>query len=191
MEKKEALQIFEKTGALQQGHFLLSSGLHSSQYFQCALVLQYPEYLEQFCYPIYEFYREEEPIDVVIAPAVGGIVVAQELARQFGARAIYAEREGGKMALRRGFTIDQREKVLVCEDVITSGGSVQEVIDLVEAAEGYPIGVGVIVDRSGGQVKFDIPLFSTFQVKAITYKPERCPLCKQGKKLVKPGSRNL
>ena len=189
MDKKEILRIFDETGALQNGHFLLTSGLHSTQYFQCALVLQYPEYLEALCRDIIDFYHEDEDISVVIAPAIGGIVVAQELARQLGARAIYAEREDGKMRLRRGFYIDENEKVLVCEDVITTGASVQELIDIVEAAHGYPIGVGAIVDRSGGKAQFDIPLFSTVQVKAVTYKPETCPLCRQNRPLTKPGSR--
>ncbi len=189
MDKKEALRIFEVTGALQNGHFVLTSGLHSGQYFQCALVLQYPHYLEQFCREIVEFYHDEEDVDVVIAPAIGGIVVAQELARQIGARAIYTEREEGKMTLRRGFSIAPSEKVLICEDVITTGGSVQEVLELVEKIGAYPAGIGAIVDRSGGTAKFDVPLFSVVQVKAVTYKPERCPLCRQNMPLTKPGSR--
>ncbi len=190
MEKKEALRIFEVTGALQDGHFLLSSGLHSPQYFQCALALQYPDYREQFAREIAEFFSElEERIDVVISPAIGGIVVGQEVGRLLGTRSIFAEREDGKMTLRRGFVIKPRENVLVCEDVITTGGSVQEVINLVEAAGAYPIGVGAIIDRSGGKVTFDVPLFSCVQIKALTYKPERCPLCQQKIPLTKPGSR--
>ena len=190
MDKKEALRIFEITGALQDGHYLLSSGLHSGQYFQCALALQYPEYREAFCREIAEFFQElEDRIDTVMAPAIGGIMVAQEVGRLLGVRSIFAERENGKMTLRRGFVIQPRENVLVCEDVITTGGSVQEVIDLVEAAGAYPIGVGAIIDRSGGKVQFDIPFYSTVQLKAVTYKPERCPLCQQNIPLMKPGSR--
>ncbi|MEJ2637277.1 MAG: orotate phosphoribosyltransferase [Calditrichia bacterium] len=189
MERKEALRIFEETGALQNGHFLLTSGLHSPQYFQCAMVMQYPRYLEEFCREIVDFFQEEEDIDVVIAPAVGGIVVAQEIGRLLGTRSVFAERENGKMKLRRGFVIAPREKVLICEDVITTGGSVQEVIDLVEDAGGFPVGVGVIVDRSDGKVKFDIPMFASVQVKAITYEADKCPLCSQNIPLVKPGSR--
>lgn len=189
MDKKEAFRIFEQTGALQVGHFQLSSGLHSPQYFQCALVLQYPEYLERFCSEIVDFYQEEEDLQVVIAPAVGGIVVAQEVGRQLGIRSIFAERENGKMTLRRGFRIEPHEKVLICEDVITTGNTVQEVINLVEKAGGYPIGVGVLVDRSNGKAQFDVPLFSTVQLRAVTYKPDRCPLCSQKIPLQKPGSR--
>ena len=184
MEKKEALRIFEITGALQKGHFRLSSGLHSPQYFQCALVLQYPDYLENFCWEIQDYFRElEDRIDVVISPAIGGIVVGQEVVRS-----IFAERVNDRMTLRRGFTIEPKENVLICEDVITTGGSVQQIIDLVEAAGAYPIGVGAVVDRSDGKVSFDVPLYSTVQVKSITYPPERCPLCGQHIPLVTPGS---
>lgn len=190
MEKNEALQIFEETGALQNGHFLLTSGLHSPQYFQCAMVLQYPAYLQKFCYDIYEFYKEEEP-EVIIAPAVGGIVVAQELARQFNARAIFTERIEGKMTLRRGFAIEPRERVLICEDVITTGGSVREVLDLAEKANAYPVGIGVIVDRSDGKEIFEMPFFAAVQTRVVTYKPEKCPLCRQHLPLTKPGSRHL
>ncbi len=190
MEKKEAMRIFEETGALQQGHFLLSSGLHSSQYFQCALVLQYPEYLEKFALEIVDFFREED-IDVVIAPAIGGIVIAQEVGRLLGVRSIFAERENGKLVLRRGFYIEPREKVLVCEDVVTTGGSVQEVLDIVEQHQGYPVGVGVVVDRSGGKVDFDLPFFPVVSLKAQTYKPENCPLCREKIPLIKPGSRSV
>lgn len=189
MDRKEALRIFEETGALQTGHFLLTSGLHSPQYFQCALVMQYPNYLEKFCLDISEFYYDEEDIELVIAPAIGGIVVAQELARQFSCRFIYTEREGGKMVLRRGFHIEPHKKVLIAEDVITTGGSVNEVLKIVEEAKGYAIGVGAIVDRHDGAVKFEIPLFASVQVRAVTYTPERCPLCSQNIPLVKPGSR--
>jgi orotate phosphoribosyltransferase len=191
MEKKEAIRIFETTGALQNGHFLLTSGLHSPQYFQCALVLQYPHYLEQFCYDIFDFYHDENDIDVIVAPAVGGIVVANTLARMFKSRAIFTEREQGKMLFRRGFKIESHEKVLLCEDVITTGGSVQEVLDLVENIGAYPVGIGAILDRSGGSCSFEIPFFATVQTKTVTYKPDKCPLCRQKIPLIKPGSRDL
>ncbi|MCK4892643.1 MAG: orotate phosphoribosyltransferase [Calditrichia bacterium] len=191
MERKEIFRIFEDTGALQTGHFLLTSGLHSPQYFQCALVLQHQNFLEKLCLDIVEYYYEEEDIDVVIAPAIGGITVGQELARQLNVRFIFTERENGKMVLRRGFRLDQHKKVLIAEDVITTGGSVKEIIDIVESVRGYPIGIGAIVDRSEGVVKFDMPLFSTIQVKAVTYEPERCPLCNQKIPLIKPGSRGI
>lgn len=189
MDRKEAFRIFEETGALQNGHFLLSSGLHSPQYFQCALVLQFPHFLEKFCSEIREYFYEEEDIQLVIAPAIGGIMVAQELARQLGIRFIFAERENDKMTLRRGFHIEPHEKILIVEDVITTGSSVQEVIDIVEKAKGYAVGVGAIVDRSEGQIDFGMPLFATVQVKAVTYQPDRCPLCSQKIPLIKPGSR--
>jgi orotate phosphoribosyltransferase len=190
MDKKEALRIFEETGAMQSGHFLLSSGLHSPQYFQCALVLQHHNYLEMFCREIVEFYYEEEDIDVVISPAIGGIVVGQELARQLEVRSIFAERDNEKMALRRGFILKPHEKVLIAEDVITTGGSVKEVIQIVEDAKAYPVGVGAIVDRSDGTANFDMPLTSAVQIKAVTYEPNRCPLCMQKIPLIKPGSRS-
>ncbi len=192
MTKKEAERIFETTGALQKGHFLLSSGLHSPTYFQCALVLQYPEYLQAFCQEIVSFFtEEEETYDVVIAPAVGGIVVAYEVGRQLGVRSIFAERENGKMTLRRGFQINPGENVLVVEDVITTGESVQEVIQLVEAHGGYVAGVGAVVDRSGGKAKLGAPLFATYTTRAVTYPPDKCPLCMENIPLVKPGSRGL
>ncbi len=190
MDKKEALRIFETTGALQNGHFLLSSGLHSPTYFQCALVLQYPRYLEQFCREIVEYFTEaDERIHVVIAPAVGGIVVAQEVGRQLGVRSIYAERVKGKMTLRRGFSIDPSENVLVVEDVITTGGSVKEVIDLVEAIGAFVVGVGCVVDRSGGKADLGVPVFAVYSTKLVTYTPEKCPLCMQNIPLTRPGSR--
>ena len=161
MERKEIFRIFEDTGALQTGHFLLTSGLHSPQYFQLALVLQHQNYLEKFCSDIIEFYYEEEDIEAVIAPAIGGITVGQELSRQLNVRFIYTEREQEKMLLRRGFRVEPHKKILIAEDVITTGGSVKEVIQIVERVRGYPIGIGAIVDRSDGAVKFDMPLFST------------------------------
>lgn len=192
MDKQEILRIFDTTGALQNGHFELTSGLHSPTYFQCALALQYPQYLHSFSHEIFDFYREEEEvIDVVIAPAIGGIVVAHEVGRLFGVRSIFAERENDKMALRRGFAIEKRENVLVVEDVITTGGSVDEVIHLVEETGGFVVGVGCIVDRSNKKLKIDIPIVSVHRSRLVTYTPEKCPLCMQNKPLVKPGSRSL
>lgn len=192
MDKKEALRIFEQTGAIQNGHFELTSGLHSPTYFQCALALQYPQNLESFCKEIVEFYREEEEvIDVVVAPAIGGIVVAQEVARQFGVRSIFAERENDNMTLRRGFVVEHGENVLVVEDVITTGSSVNEVIHLAEEAGGLVVGVGCIVDRSSGKLKIDVPITSVYKSKLVTYTPDKCPLCMQKKLLYKPGSRPL
>lgn len=192
MDKQEVLRIFESTGAIQNGHFELTSGLHSPTYFQCALALQYPKYLQSFCHEIVEFYREEEEmIDVVAAPAIGGIVVAQEVGRQFGVRSIFMERGNDKLSLRRGFAIEPRENVLVVEDVITTGGSVSEVIQLAEEAGGLVVGVGCIVDRSGGKLKIDVPITSVHKAKLVSYPPEKCPLCMQNKPLLKPGSRPI
>ncbi|MFQ6093394.1 MAG: orotate phosphoribosyltransferase, partial [bacterium] len=143
MSRDEMLRIFQRTGALLSGHFLLSSGLHSPQYFQCALVLQYPEYTTRLCAELARAFGEKE-IDVVIAPAIGGVVVAQEVGRVLNKRSIFAEREEGVMSLRRGFTINPGEKVLVTEDVITTGGSVKEVIELVGKNRGEVVGLGVL-----------------------------------------------
>ncbi len=188
MTKEEILEIFEKTDALLNGHFLLTSGNHSNKYFQCAKVLQYPEYAEKLCGIISGYFKDYE-IDAVIAPAIGGIVVGQEVARQLNKKSIFAERVEGKLTLRRGFEISQGEKVLVCEDVVTTGGSVFEVIDIVKQNGGEVVGVGMIVDRSNGKVDFGVPQISTYQTEVIVYKPEDCPLCKEGIPVVKPGSR--
>ena len=187
MTKEEILSIFRRTNALLEGHFQLTSGLHSPQYFQCAKVLQYPEYVEQLCGVVAQHF-ENQRIDVVIAPALGGIVVGQEVGRQLEARTLFAERKDGAMQLRRGFEIKQGERVLVCEDVITTGGSVQEVINIVKTLGGTVVGVGAIVDRSGGTVALH-GLFATVVMDVITHKPEKCPLCLAGVPIDKPGSR--
>ncbi len=188
MTNQNILDIFLKTNALLNGHFLLTSGRHSNQYFQCAQVLQYPEYNEKICRLISEYFKEYE-IDTVISPAIGGICVGQEVARQLKRRFIFAEREDNKMTLRRGFKLSSNEKVLVCEDVITTGGSVFEVMDIVKENGAEVVGVGMIVDRSNNKVKFGVPQFSTLQLEVISYKPEECPLCKENIPVIKPGSR--
>lgn len=190
MTKEEVLTIFKQTGALLDGHFKLTSGLHSPQYFQCALVLQDPIQAQKLCWEIASQFMTEK-IDVVIAPAVGGIVVAQEVARLVSARAIFAERENEKMTLRRGFEIKSNENVLVVEDVVTTGGSIKEVIDLVQTSGADLKGVGFLVDRSQGKVDFPVRKVSVLEMEVITYDPESCPLCKQGSPAVKPGSREL
>ena len=190
MEREKALQIFRETGALLEGHFLLTSGLHSPAYFQCALVLQYPKYAELFCSEIAGHFADRD-VDVVVAPAIGGIVVSQEVARLLDVRGIWAEREDGVMTLRRGLQIQPAERVLVVEDVVTTGGSVKEVVDLVRKLGGNVVGVGAIVDRSGGKAAFDAEFFATFSMDVVTYQPEDCPLCEQGLPLVKPGSRKI
>ncbi|MDF1611377.1 orotate phosphoribosyltransferase [Stygiobacter electus] len=190
MENQNILEIFYKTNALLNGHFLLTSGRHSNQYFQCALVLQYPEYNQIICEKIANHFKDFE-IDAVIAPAIGGIVVGQEVARQLNKKFIFAEREDKNLTLRRGFKIEEGKKYLVCEDVVTTGGSVFEVIEIIKHNGGIVTGVGFIVDRSNGKVNFGVPQFSTVKLDVVSYSPEECPLCKQGIELVKPGSRKI
>jgi len=189
-DENDILEIFKKTGALLEGHFLLTSGRHSNKYFQCAKVLQYPEYTEKVCGIIADHFRDYD-IDTVISPAMGGIIVGQEAARQLNKRSIFAEREDKKLTLRRGFTIEPGEKILVCEDVVTTGGSVFEVIDIVKEQGGEVVGVGYIVDRSNGKVDFGYPQKSTMKMEVISYTPDECPLCKGNIPLVKPGSRKV
>jgi orotate phosphoribosyltransferase len=191
LKKEDIKQIFIETGALLQGHFILTSGRHSDQYMQCARVLQYPDHTEQLARIIAGQYTDDR-IEVVIAPAMGGIIVAYEVARQLGVKAVFSERQEGRMTLRRGFAIEPGQRVLVVEDVITTGGSVKEVIDLVNEAKGEVIGVGVLVDRSNGQVDFGVKTAAVLSMEIESFPPEDCPLCREGKMAaVKPGSRAL
>ena len=185
---EEIIKIFEKSGALLKGHFKLTSGLHSPTYFQCAKVLQYPEYNRFLAEKLVNYFNSQS-FDVVISPAIGGIVVGQEVGRQLGVRTIFAERQNGQMQLRRGFELKPDEKVLVCEDVVTTGGSVIEVIELVKSTSANVCGVGVIVDRSNGKVDFSVEQHALVQLKAETYDPNDCPMCKEGQPIQKPGSR--
>lgn len=188
---QQIFDIFIKTNALLHGHFLLTSGRHSNQYFQCAKVLQYPNYTSEVCSVLSEYFRNFD-IDTVIAPAMGGIIVGYEVARQLEKRSIFTERENNIMTLRRGFTLSPDEKVLVCEDVVTTGGSVFEVIDIVRNSGAKVIGVASVVDRSNGKVNFDYPFKSALQLEAVSYSPDDCPVCVEGKiPLVKPGSRKV
>ena len=190
MIETEILNIFKKSGALLTGHFLLTSGRHSDRYFQCAKVLQYPEYTEILCKMISDNFRNAA-VDTVIAPAIGGLVVGQEVARQLNKRFIFAEREDKKLSLRRGFTLDENEKVLVCEDVVTTGGSVFETIEIVKTNKAKIAGVGFIVDRSNGKVDFGFKQFSALKMEVVSYLPDECPLCREDIELVKPGSRKI
>ncbi len=190
VSKEEILNIFKETEALLDGHFRLTSGRHSSVYFQCAKVLQYPQHNEKICSIIADHFKDHQ-FDTVIAPAIGGIVVGQEVARQLNKKFIFAEREDKNLALRRGFTISEGEKFLVCEDVVTTGGSVFEVIDIVKNAGGIVAGVGFIVDRSNGKVNFGVEQKSTISLDAISFLPEECELCATGIPVVKPGSRKI
>ncbi|NWF90594.1 MAG: orotate phosphoribosyltransferase [Ignavibacteriaceae bacterium] len=188
LNEQELLTIFRKTEALLEGHFRLTSGRHSNQYFQCAKVLQYTNYNTQICETIVSHFKNI-PIDTVIAPALGGIIVGQEVARQLNKKFIFAEREQSALTLRRGFTLAANERVLVCEDVVTTGGSVFEVIEIVKSFGAIVCGVGFIVDRSNGKVNFGYPQFSALKVNAVSFLPEECELCKNGIPIIKPGSR--
>lgn len=190
LSREDILKIFEDSGALLKGHFILTSGLHSDSYFQCARVFQYPWHAEALCRDISEHFAEEQ-IDVVVSPAVGGIVFGQEIARLLRTRSIFAERVGGKMTLRRGFRINPGERVLLAEDVTTTGGSVKEVMEAVRAAGGDVVAVTAVVDRSGGRAEFGVPYFSLFQMEVRNYQPAECPLCQSGSTAVKPGSRDV
>ena len=188
LPNEQVLDIFRETRALLEGHFQLTSGLHSPNYFQCARVLQYPKYLHLFAGEIARHFEYSE-IEVVISPAIGGVVVGTEVGRMLNARTIFAERKENRMELRRGFELSPGERVLVVEDVITTGGSTREVIGLVNAARASLAGVGCIVDRSSGTVSFDAKYFSVLQMDVVTHQPADCPLCNAGGTAVKPGSR--
>jgi orotate phosphoribosyltransferase len=190
LKQEDILKIFKDTEALLEGHFILSSGLHSGSYFQCAKVFQYPWHAETLCRDIAEHFQDAG-IDVVVSPAVGGIVFGQETARLLGVRAIFAERVEGAMTLRRGFAITPGERVLLAEDVTTTGGSVKEVMQAVRNAGGEVIAVTAVVDRSGGKAEFVVPYFSLFQMEVTNYDPDDCPLCQAGSTAVKPGSRGV
>jgi orotate phosphoribosyltransferase len=186
LSKEDVFKIFKSTEALLEGHFLLTSGRHSNMYFQCAKVLQYPDHTAKICAIIAEHFKGTE-FSSVVAPAMGGMIVGYEVARQLNKRSIFTERENKEMTLRRGFSLAKGEKVLVCEDVITTGGSVKEVIDIVKKSSAEVVGVASIVDRSNGKVDFGYPLFSTLKLEVISYEANDCPLCKNGKiELVKP-----
>ena len=190
LTRENILEIFEGSGALLKGHFILTSGLHSDAYFQCALVFQYPWHAEILCRDIAEHFQDDK-IDVVVSPAVGGIVFGQEIARLLGVRSIFAERVEGKMTLRRGFRIAPGERILLAEDVTTTGGSVKEVLASVQEAGGQVVAVTSVVDRSGGKAEFGVPYFSLFQMEVHNYQPDECTLCQAGSNAVKPGSRGL
>ena len=188
MTEKEVLGIFEKYGALLNGHFKLSSGLHSEKYLQCALVLQYPDIAEELSKALAKNFSKDA-VDVVIGPALGGVTLAYEVARAMGVRGLFTERQDGKMVLRRGFSISKGEKVLVVEDVVTTGGSTKEVIDLVKSFGANVVGVGSIIDRSGIKIDFGAPFKPLAKVEVETFQEDKCPLCKRQVPITKPGSR--
>src|SRR5437867_6982274 len=188
MTEQETLALYEKTGALMRGHFRLTSGLHSEIYLQSALVLQYPEYAAALGADLAAPFKDAR-VSAVLAPAIGGILVAHEVARALGVRALFTERDNGVMSLRRGFALQAGERCLVVEDVITTGGSTREVVECVRASGGSVVGVGCLIDRSGGATLFDVKQAALATVAATTWPPESCPLCRTGGQAVKPGSR--
>lgn len=189
MTEQEIIRIFEESGALLTGHFQLRSGLHSNRFFQAALLLQYPDKAETVCAFLAQKFAASGAT-AVISPAVGGLIVGQEVARALRVRAIFADKEEGQLVLKRGFAIRPGEKVLVAEDVVTKGGRVQQTIDLVRAHGGEVVGVAVLVDRSRGEACFDVPRFeSLIKLDLPTFDPADCPMCKAGEAIDRPGSK--
>ena len=185
---EDILDLFRRVGALLEGHFRLTSGLHSPGYLQCALVLQHPREAEACGAGIADRVRGLAP-SVVLSPALGGIVIGHEVARALGVRAIFAERQDGTLSLRRGFSLDAADRVLVVEDVVTTGGSTRETIEAARAAGARVVGAAAIIDRSGGNQNLDVPFHALATVSLPTYQPDACPLCARGEPVVKPGSR--
>ncbi len=190
MQKNEVINIFKETGAFLKGHFELSSGFHSDEYVQCALVLQYPLYAEKLANELSHFFLKI-PVTCVIGPALGGVTLAYEVARSLKVRGIFAERKDGIMQLRRGFSLSDNESILVVEDVITTGGSVKEVISLLEKNNKKVVGVGSLIDRSVEKIDFGYPFHSLLRLPLRAFPPRECPLCKEGKPLSKPGSKKM
>ncbi|MDK2798612.1 MAG: orotate phosphoribosyltransferase [Clostridiales bacterium] len=188
--EKRVLEILKEAGVLLEGHFLLTSGRHSSKYLQCAKIFQHTKYSEELCKALAEKFKDEN-VDVVIGPAIGAILISYEVSRWLRVKNIFAERENGVMTLRRNFTIEKGQNVLVVEDVVTTGGSVKEVMKVVEDLGGKVIGVGAIVDRTGGKINFGTKFESVISLNVESYEPDQCLLCKQGIPVVKPGSRNI
>jgi orotate phosphoribosyltransferase len=190
---EKALEIFRRTGVTREGHFKLTSGRHSDRYMQCAQLFQYPEESERVCAEVAGAFKDKE-ITLVAGPAIGGIIMAYEVARLLKIRDIFAEREDGIMTLRRGFEAAEGERALVVEDVVTTGGSVKEVIQLLYSRKVEVIGVGSVVDRSNGTVVFEaggrkIPFYALASLNVESWEADACPLCRQGVPVVKPGSR--
>ncbi|HCC34136.1 MAG TPA: orotate phosphoribosyltransferase [Ruminococcaceae bacterium] len=189
ISRQRVLEILEQAGVLQQGHFILTSGRHSDKYLQCAKIFRNTKYSEELCGALAEQFADEN-VEVVVGPALGAIQMAYEVSRKLYCENFFAERENGAMTLRRGFSIEPGQRVLVVEDVVTTGGSVKEVLELIKNSGGDIVGVGSIVDRSGGKADFGVPYKSVISFEVATYAPEDCPLCRAGKlPAVKPGSR--
>ena len=187
MTDQEIIKTFQDAEALLEGHFVLRSGLHSNKFFQAALLFRFPDIAEKLCRELASRMKDLGAT-TVISPAVGGILVGQELARALGIQAIFADKENDQLVLKRGFSIKKGEKIIVAEDVVTKGGRVQQTIDLVKSLGGDVVAVGIVTDRSGGSVDFGVPLYSLIKLDLPTYDPAECPFCKQGIPIVKPGS---
>ena len=190
MTREAVLDLFRKSGALLEGHFRLTSGLHSPGYMQCALVLQTPASAESIGRALGDRTRALNPT-VVLSPALGGIVIGHEVGRALGVRAIFAERQDGELTLRRGFTLTDQDRILVVEDVLTTGGSTRETIDLARNAGGHVVGAASIVDRSGGSLRCDVPYPGRLEYALPTAEAAACPLCAEGLPAIKPGSRQI
>jgi len=188
MTASDVLQLFREAGALLEGHFLLSSGLHSNRYLQSALVLQHPASAARLGEAVAQQARALRPT-VVLSPALGGIVIGHEAARALGVRAIFAERQDARLALRRGFTLSADDRVLVVEDVITTGGSTRETMDVATAAGATVVGAASIIDRGTQENRLSVPLVPLVKLDVPVYPPESCPICASGEPVVKPGSR--
>jgi orotate phosphoribosyltransferase len=188
MTRDELLDLFRRSGALLDGHFRLTSGLHSSGYLQCALVLQHPRDAETLGRALGDRTRSLRPT-VVLSPALGGVVIGHEVGRALGVRALFAERQDGALTLRRGFVIAETDRVLVVEDVLTTGGSTRETMQVAKASGAQVVGAASIVNRAAGAPEIDVPFASLLDIALPTYEPEACPLCAQGLPVVKPGSR--
>jgi len=184
MTTEKVLEIFEKTGALLKGHFRLRSGLHSDCFLQTAVVLQYPEIATQLCKDLSN--QVDSEVDVVIGPAIGGVIIAHEIAQALVARAIFGEKRDGEMILRPGFQINSGDRVLVVDDVLTTGGSVSKLIDLTRLHKGEVVAVAFLVDRSSSPIDFGVPQFCLANIDASTYRPEDCPMDKVGVPIVEP-----
>lgn len=189
LSREKVEEILKEAGVLLEGHFLLTSGRHSNKYMQCARIFRRTKYSEVLCAALAELFSGEK-IDVVIGPAMGAVQMAYEVSRSIGCENFFTEREEGKMTLRRGFEITKGMRCLLVEDVVTTGGSVAEVAELVKAAGGIVVGIGSIVDRSNGKVDFGVPFKAVYPVEVVSWDAQDCPLCKEGKlPAVKPGSR--
>jgi orotate phosphoribosyltransferase len=189
-DQEKVMEIFERSNALLKGHFLLSSGRHSDVYFEKFQVLQYPQYVEILCSMLAQRFGKEK-IDLVVGPTTGGIIIAYQVGKHLATRAIFAEMENDKRVFKRGFQIKEGERTLIVDDVMTTGGSVNEVVDLVEKNKAKIVGVGVLLDRSGGKIPFNYRFEALATVTAESFDPSDCPLCKENIPLVKPGSRKL